>query len=225
MLSKPIGKLHRTDEKTVEDCEIILDSYSLLAKDAFEDTNETKANNKDWAHGRKHIFLSEGIVTKRFLKKNYALYPPDFYSLSKKIFSGARQQLESLRILVRKQSATRIQATFRGFLARRKMAMAHKVQSVNNNLMLKSTSNNSALIATTTTTEIVSSSQNLNLAMATAANNFQYRTSGRPKPISGTPPPAIMETGNGNNTMQTDKCDFRTIQMTCSLFGLDLVSF
>ena len=97
------------------------------------------------------------------------------------------------------------------------MAMAHKVQSVNNNLMLKSTSNNSALIATTPTTEIVSSSQNLNLAMATAANNFQYRTSGRPKPISGTPPPAIMETGNGNNTMQTDKCDFRTIQMTCSL--------
>lgn len=194
MLSKPIGKLHRTDEKTVEDCEIILDSYSLLAKDAFDDTNETKANNKDWAHGRKHIFLSE----------------------------GARQQLESLRILVRKQSATRIQATFRGFLARRKMAMAHKVQSVNNNLMLKSTSNNSALIATTTTTEIVSSSQNLNLAMATAANNFQYRSSGRPKPISGTPPPAIMETGNGNNTMQTDKCDFRTIQMTCSLFGLDL---
>lgn len=69
MLSKPIGKLHRTDEKTVEDCEIILDSYSLLAKDAFDDTNETKANNKDWAHGRKHIFLSEGIVTKKIFKK------------------------------------------------------------------------------------------------------------------------------------------------------------
>ena len=61
MLTKPIGKLHRTDEKSVEDCEMILDSYSLLAKEAFEDTNETKANNKDWAHGRKHIFLSEGI--------------------------------------------------------------------------------------------------------------------------------------------------------------------
>ena len=102
------------------------------------------------------------------------------------------------------------------------MAMAHKVQSVNNNLMLKST-NNSAVIASTTTTEIaISSSQNLNLAMA--ANNFQYRSSGRPKPISGTPPPAIMEAGNGN-IMQTDKCDFRTIQMTCSLFGLDLVSY
>ena len=106
------------------------------------------------------------------------------------------------------------------------MAMAHKVQSVNNNLMLKS--NNSAenfvkLATTTSTTEIaISSSQNLNLAMA-AANNFQYRSSGRPKPISGTPPPAIMEAGT--NIMQTDKCDFRTIQMTCSLFGLDLVSF
>ena len=103
------------------------------------------------------------------------------------------------------------------------MAMAHKVQSVNNNLMLKST-NNPAVIATTTTEIAISSSQNLNLAMAAAANNFQYRSSGRPKPISGTPPPAIMEAGNGN-IMQTDKCDFRTIQMTCSLFGLDLVSY
>ena len=86
MLSKPIGKLHRTDEKTVEDCEIILDSYSLLAKDAFEDTNETKANNKDWAHGRKHIFLSEGIVTKGFKKKIMHFIHQIFIPFLKKYF-------------------------------------------------------------------------------------------------------------------------------------------
>ena len=82
MLTKPIGKLHRTDEKSVEDCEMILDSYSLLAKEAFEDTNETKANNKDWAHGRKHIFLSEGIY---FLKK-IMHYPPIFIHFLNKKF-------------------------------------------------------------------------------------------------------------------------------------------
>ena len=171
MLAKPINMLHKIDEKAVEDCEMILDSYSILAKEAFHDNinDDTKANNKDWAHGRKHIFLSE----------------------------GARQQLESLRIIVRKQSAVRIQATFRGFLARRKMAMAHKVQTVNNNLMMKA-----------------NMAPNLN-------HLIQYRSSGRPKPISGTPPP--MESVQGV-AMQTDKCDFRTIQMTCSLFGLDLVS-
>lgn len=35
----------------------------------------------------------------------------------------------------------------------------------------------------------------------------------RPQPIAGTPPPDVM-----------DRCDQKTIQQTCSLFGLDLVS-
>ena len=183
MLAKPIGKLHRVDEKAVEDCEIILDSYSLLAKEVFEDNDNTKANNKDWAHGRKHIFLSE----------------------------GARQQLESLRIIIRKQSATRIQATFRGFLTRRKLAMAHKVQSVNNNLMKAN---------------LGQGPSNLNQMVAAAAATT-YRSStlgGRPKPISGTPPPMEASSAAASGNMHTDKCDFRTIQLTCSLFGLDLVS-
>ena len=181
MLAKPIGKLHRVDEKAVEDCEMILDSYSLLAKEVFEDNHETKANNKDWAHGRKHIFLSE----------------------------GARQQLESLRMIIRKQSATRIQATFRAFLTRRKLAMAHKVQSVNNNLMKAN---------------LVGPS-NLNQMAAAAATTYRTSTlGGRPKPISGTPPPMEGSSAATGGTMHTDKCDFRTIQLTCSLFGLDLVS-
>ena len=34
----------------------------------------------------------------------------------------------------------------------------------------------------------------------------------RPQPIAGTPPPDVL-----------DRCDHKTIQQTCSLFGLDLV--
>ena len=47
--------------------------------------------------------------------------------------------------------------------------------------------------------------------------NLLWHHSRRPKPISGTPPPLDVASG--------DKCDFKTIQQTCSLFGLDLVSF
>merc|ERR1712218_24478 len=39
----------------------------------------------------------------------------------------------------------------------------------------------------------------------------------RPQPISGTPPP---DASINNNPI--DRCDFKTIQQTCSLFGLDL---
>jgi hypothetical protein len=68
----------------VEDCEIILDCYSRnLKRPKSEDEFEacSSNNNKDWAHGRKHIFLSE----------------------------GARQQLEQLRETRRQAAATKIQ--------------------------------------------------------------------------------------------------------------------
>ena len=143
MLAKPMSILRRSDEKVVEDCELILDCYSQVAKVLPE-----SSNNRDWAHGRKHIFLSE----------------------------GARQQLETLRIDIKNKSATRIQAVFRGHLIRRKM----KKVSTNLNLMV------------------------------------QPSTRSRPKPISCTPPPL-------DDIIHSDRCDFRIIQQTCSLFGLDLV--
>jgi hypothetical protein len=82
----------RLDEKSVDDCEIILDCYSRLVKEERydEDLGESSNNNKDWAHGRKHIFLSE----------------------------GARQQLERLREDRRQRAATKIQALWRGWHAR-----------------------------------------------------------------------------------------------------------
>ena len=53
----------------------------------------------------------------------------------------------------------------------------------------------------------------------------------RPKPISCTPPPFEGQHQQqqpqqaGQSAQRGDRCDFKTIQQTCSLFGLDLVSF
>ena len=48
-------------------------------------------------------------------------------------------------------------------------------------------------------------------------NNQQNHHKPRPKPISCTPPLPL------NDIIHSDRCDFRIIQQTCSLFGLDLV--
>ncbi len=170
--------LKRSEEKSVEDCEIILDAYSQLSKDYFPD-GDTLPHNKDWAHGRKHIFLSE----------------------------GARQQLEYLRVHIRNKSAGKIQALFRGYCLRKRISfakqpfMGHPVQpqafSQLNAKPLNHNLNNFA-----------------NLTSSMRSSNS------RPKPISCTPPPFDNQ---GMLQHQTDKCDFKTIQQTCSLFGLDLV--
>ena len=162
--------LHRTDSKAVEDCEFILDCYSKQVKTCLEinsQNNDKRSHNRDWAHGRKHIFLSE----------------------------GARQQLESLRNMKIQKSATLIQNHWKMFKNRKQQ---HKKQNnnINNNIAQDITDGSKN-----------GPDENLNLL---------WHHSRRPKPISGTPPPLDVASG--------DKCDFKTIQQTCSLFGLDLVS-
>ena len=163
-LASPMKNLHRTDSKAVEDCEFILDCYSRQVKTCLEPSSQNRSHNKDWAHGRKHIFLSE----------------------------GARQQLELLRELKRQKSATLIQNQWKLYRSQKQ----HKKQHNNNNNNVDTLKNEQ------------NHDQNLNLL---------WHHSRRPKPIAGTPPPLDVASG--------DKCDFKTIQQTCSLFGLDLVSF
>ena len=43
----------------------------------------------------------------------------------------------------------------------------------------------------------------------------------RPQPITGTPPPPATQSAS-SDIMQTERCDFKVIQQTCALFGLDL---
>ena len=202
MLARPMNILKRTDEKSVEDCELILDCYSQLAKEYFPEST-SEPNNKDWAHGRKHIFLSE----------------------------GARQQLEYLRIHIRTKSAAKIQSVFRGYLHRKRFNINSALSKPNNNNMnrtvampVPSSPAHRAEAGPSLQHQNNPSSQanisNLNMLIQMQQHQQSFRSHNRPKPISCTPPPFDAS----QSGMQTDKCDYKTIQQTCSLFGLDLVS-
>ena len=202
MLARPMNILKRTDEKSVEDCELILDCYSQLAKEYFPEST-SEPNNKDWAHGRKHIFLSE----------------------------GARQQLEYLRIHIRTKSAAKIQSVFRGYLHRKRFNINSALSKPNNNninrtvaMPVPSSPAHRAEAGPSLQHQNNPSSQanisNLNMLIQMQQQQQSFRSHNRPKPISCTPPPFDAS----QSGMQTDKCDYKTIQQTCSLFGLDLVS-
>jgi len=204
MLATPMNILKRTDEKSVEDCELILDCYSQLAKEYFPESS-TEPNNKDWAHGRKHIFLSE----------------------------GARQQLEYLRIHIRTKSATKIQSVFRGYLHRKRFKINNALNKPNPNSNMNRTvavpvlpispaqrAETGPIIQPQIPISQANNVSNLNLMIQMQKQQQSFRShQNRPKPISCTPPPFDASTSTG---MQSDKCDYKTIQQTCSLFGLDL---
>ena len=94
----------------------------------------------------------------------------------------------------RQKSANLIQNYWKSHKSRKQQIKKQHNTNSNNNNVIESVKNGH--------------DQNLNLL---------WHHSRRPKPISGTPPPLDVASG--------DKCDFKTIQQTCSLFGLDLVSF
>lgn len=168
-LAHPMKMLLRNDEKAVDDCEFILDCYSRQLKQDQLIPKKHNNNNCDWAHGRKHIFLSE----------------------------GARQQLEQMRDAKRHRCATKIQSIWRGYHHRR----TQNRNMNNNNHVMRNVSRPPAAAA--------QHHQQINMLVQM---NRNQRT--RPLPIAGTPPPL--------DIMHTDRCDFKTIQQTCSLFGLDL---
>lgn len=168
----PIRTLSRSDDQALEDCQRILDHLKVSLK-----SSELGAISKDWALGKKHIFLSE----------------------------GARQHLEKLRTGKRAQSALQIQAIWRGYSLRKKWPSIRS--TIQSHLIAQKSSKTSRP---------------------------------RPQPITGTPPPdaslnglflvnskqshPLGDTGSPNILNSGDRCDFKTIQKTCSLFGLDLVS-
>lgn len=83
-LLAPFARIHRTEDKVVDDCHFILQHVmELIGK-------QQSAISINWALGKRHIFLSEGI----------------------------RQHLENLRTETRQKAATLIQATWRGWRCR-----------------------------------------------------------------------------------------------------------
>ena len=227
MLAMPAKSLSRLEEKAVDDCEIILDCYSRALRERQNGTDnsflqgtatDATNNNKDWAHGRKHIFLSE----------------------------GARQQLEQMRDSRRAWASTKIQSIWRGWNVRKlrdcKPKRNDDIHNSNQFNPLKAStkttisammhhSNNDA--TNNGTNILLHNKSNMNSSSTGAINGLPLIPGGiqpfqnsqimrsqrpRPQPISGTPPP---DASINNNPI--DRCDFKTIQQTCSLFGLDLV--
>lgn len=162
----PIKILSRSEELAYDDCKRILE---YLKESLQQPSDGGSPIVKDWALGKKHVFLTE----------------------------GTRQHLETLRTDKRTASVTLIQSVWRGFSARKKWPTVRR---------------------------------NLQAQMVAARNSKPGRP--RPQPISGTPPPeaggaaaAFLLAEQGRHQQQfQDRCDMKTIQKTCSLFGLDPVS-
>ncbi|XP_077527396.1 unconventional myosin-IXb-like dachs isoform X2 [Haemaphysalis longicornis] len=106
---------------------------------------------------------------------------------------NARQQLELLREARRHAAAVLIQAVWRGWHQRLRWP------SVRRSLQLHGR-------ATATGPRVA----NMRSQAAVQAPAAVIQGRPRPQPISGTPPPEM------------ERCDSKTIQQTCSLFGLDL---
>ena len=220
---RAIVRPHRTlsgaDEKAVDDCETILDCYSRKLREsttapstavAVEDAAHIPIpRNTSWAHGRKHVFLSE----------------------------GARQQLERMREGRRNEAASVIQKTWKGCSARTKSSMppsssTPRFHHVPTKSIIKPTTNTMPAAGFNPiggggggTISRVSSSSTSRMSLRSGRP--------RPQPITGTPPPeptgAVTMSGAGDPSplpsasAQKDRCDFKVIQQTCALFGLDLV--
>ena len=168
-------------------------------------------NNIEWAHGRKHVFLSE----------------------------GARQRLEAMRDRRRSGAATKVQALWRGHRSRSRGQSRPK----RNEAAIKTSNVRNTNITYTRdlrSLNFLSPIENCNkpiefllsfllkgtsiVGTSSAIRASQRSQRPRPQPISGTPPPS--HPGQDDvDSVAADKCDFKTIQQTCALFGLDLVSF
>ncbi len=178
-------RLFWRDEKAVNDCETVLDCYSdelriIRAREEETTTTTTLPRNTAWAHGRKHIFLSE----------------------------GARQLLERMREERRTTAARRIQRNWRRWHSNR----AGKGFNNNNSVQPKP-----APPPAMQRGILMQHQPGLRSSQQHLRSSTQRP---RPQPIMGTPPPML----DSGGIMQVDRCDFKTIQQTCSLFGLDLVS-
>ena len=199
LLAPGVKTVSRKEEMAVEECHQILEFLRSILEQPLD---EGSPICKDWALGKKHVFLSE----------------------------GTRQHLEQLRTEKRKYFATVVQSVWRGRSARRKLKNNNKQQQIINN-----NNNNQSVIQ-----------------QQQQQHSSRTRTSRpRPQPISGTPPPEGAGSAPAFSSMRDrplpaitdqpslphhhkpqqshqshhDRCDFKTIQKTCALFGLDLVSF
>ena len=164
-LLAPIKTVSRQEEAVMEECQQILEH---LRSDLVREDESGSTVSRDWACGKKHVFLSE----------------------------GSRQLLERLRTERRTHYARVLQSVWRGRAVRRRWPTIRK-------------------------------------SLQVSAPRSSKTSRDRPKPMYSPPEDGSQTTGFFDKRMMSekpgdhhsqDRCDFKTIQKTCALFGLDLVS-
>jgi len=196
----PIKILSRNEELAFDDCKRILDYLKTSLEQQVDGDSPIV---KDWALGKKHVFLTE----------------------------GTRQHLEKLRTEKRNASVTLIQSVFRGFSARKKWpALRRGLQNQlvgNSNLSQHQRSSKPSRprpqpISGTPPPEsaafLLTEQSRLSEQGRLTLEQGNRATDGRLTNEQGRP---VDQGRLEGNPEFHDRCDMKTIQKTCSLFGLD----
>jgi len=185
----PIKILSRSDELAFDDCRKILDYLKDSLKEPYEDGCMIA---KDWALGKKHVFLSE----------------------------GTRQHLEKLRTETRNTAATLIQSVWRGLACRKRWPNLHRnlqAQLLQQRSTKTSRPRPQPILGTPPPDAIQ------NMTFLEKGNHHQRLPT---KQVIPNGDQLVLHHSSEHNPPHTlnapDRCDFKTIQKLCSLFGLDL---
>jgi len=189
----PIKILSRSDELAFEDCHKILE---YLKESLQQPYDEGCMIAKDWALGKKHVFLSE----------------------------GTRQHLEKLRTEKRNTAASLIQSVWRGFACRKKWPNLHR--NLQAQLIAQRSTKTSRPrpkpIEPILGTPPPDALQNISF-LEKAANHHQRHQNAHQVIPNGDQ--LMLHHGSEYHSQPLnapDRCDLKTIQKLCSLFGLDL---
>lgn len=218
-LLAPVKNVSRKEELVFEECHQILEFLREILEQPLD---EGSPISKDWALGKKHVFLSE----------------------------GTRQHLEKLRADRRNYFATLIQSVWRGRAASRKwphlrqslqQARQHQMppsgQQLAPGVQVPPMSAHSRPKSSRPRPQPISGTPPPDAAGSAAPFTLNMRDRPLP-PIQGQeaaqPEPSFVNGhgkieaarfGGNHHPQQHDRCDMKTIQNTCALFGLDLVSY
>ncbi|XP_023177574.2 unconventional myosin-Ia [Drosophila hydei] len=199
----PFRLLRRTEDKALEDCQLILQYAMGMEQLPVQDGSVTLA----WAPGKRHVFISEGIRQHLEHLRTEIRHK-----------SATRMQSTWRGWWWRKKMGNSLKQSCRpdtGLIAALPAiaSTCAKLVNAHNNPNGKVTSAAMAALAAVASAAPSTvprlSAKSTNPAPCLGIGGTVTRP--RPQPIAGTPPPDPHE-----------KCDQKIIQQTCSLFGLDL---
>lgn len=194
LLVKPSKLLARSEEKLVEDCNLILEHFEgkrTSLSGVYNENGSNSAASVSCVLGKKHIFLSE----------------------------SARQQLELVRTGRRVEAAILVQAAWRGFKVRRQWSEILKSHRLFN---ARLTNQKKAYLGTNSSVlngnQRPARPQPITGTPPPPVANYHQIQSTLPlsSPSKGQP--------QQNPTPSVELCDFNMVRETCALFGIDLAT-